>query len=631
MTAGQATSADGPSGLPPVPGADSSSLLWSAARPHRVLVGLSLVLGFAGALLNGIGVTLLVPLFLGFLGQEISLPGGSRFVQHLLGAFAGAAGQTRSAVLFAVVLACLVLKNATGFGSTYAAGRLRREITCDLRERAIRLVLAVDVDFYTRVKVAELIQRINWETLQTASAVLIVLRMVVAGAALAVFLALMLLLSWKLTLVSLLLLAVVISANHWFIRHARRMGGYLSERSSDYAHALLETLSGIRLVQAAGTADEEALRINALSRKREEIELRSFAAYVAVGPVSEVSTLLALCATVALGKLFFAQEVGVLSTLLFTYLVLLFRALPVAKEVSDLRTQLAALASARSRTAAFLSREDKPFLRSGSRTRQRLQREIQFRHVEFTYPGASAPVLRDFDLTIPRGQTVALVGVSGSGKTTVGLLLARLYDPSGGQIALDGLNLRELELRGLRRSIAVVSQETFLFNTTIRHNLAYGRPAATDAAVREAARRAHALEFIDRLPEGMETRIGDRGVLLSGGQRQRLAIARALLGEPDILILDEATSALDSASERLVQAALDEARQGRTTLVIAHRLSTLEGVDQIGVLDQGRIAELGTHEELLRLQGRYAKLWSLQGVAGGATPNGVREELRSPD
>jgi subfamily B ATP-binding cassette protein MsbA len=321
---------------------------------------------------------------------------------------------------------------------------------------------------------------------------------------------------------------------------------------------------------------------------------------------------------VVLGKLFFSHEVGALSTLLLTYLFLLFRALPAVAELSDQRTQLASLASARARTAEFLSRADKPFMKSGSLPRQRLQHAIRFEGVRFAYPATGAEVLNAFDLTIPRGATVALVGASGSGKTTVGLLLSRLYDPGAGRVTLDGVDLREFDLVSLRRSIAVVSQETFLFNDTVRANIAYGHPEATDEQVREAARRAHALEFIDELPQGLSTRVGDRGVLLSGGQRQRLAIARALLADADILVLDEATSALDSVSERLVQEALDSARQGRTTLVSAHRLSTLDDVDQIAALDGGRVVELGTHDELMRLGGRYARLRSLQSTPTAA-------------
>jgi subfamily B ATP-binding cassette protein MsbA len=332
-----------------------------------------------------------------------------------------------------------------------------------------------------------------------------------------------------------------------------------------------------------------------------------------VGPVSEVAAVLALCAAIALGRAVFAEAAVSASTVLLTYLLLVFRALPLVQRLSDERSMLATIRGGASSLPELLSRQDKPFLPDGKRLREPLRREIRFEGVHFAYSGRPE-VLQGIDFAIPRGSTLALVGPSGAGKTTVALLLARLYDPTAGRISLDGVELRELQARSLRRSIAYVSQETFLFNGSIRLNIAYGCTGASDAAIREAARRAQALEFIEALPQGMETRVGDRGILLSGGQRQRLAIARALLLDADILILDEATSALDSVSERLVQAAIDDARRDRTTLVIAHRLSTLDAVDRIAVLDGGRLVELGAPADLLRQRGYYARLRALQSV-----------------
>ncbi|MBD0263247.1 MAG: ATP-binding cassette domain-containing protein, partial [Tolypothrix sp. Co-bin9] len=221
-------------------------------------------------------------------------------------------------------------------------------------------------------------------------------------------------------------------------------------------------------------------------------------------------------------------------------------------------------------------------------------------------------VLKDVDLYLPRGTTLALVGGSGAGKSTLADLLPRFYDPISGNITIDKIDLRDFNLTSLRKAMGIVSQDTFLFNDSVRNNIAYGKPEATEDEVIAAAQRANAYEFISKLPEGFETMIGDRGVMLSGGQRQRLAIARALLQNPEILILDEATSALDTVSERLVQAAIDDLSRDRTTLVIAHRLSTVQKADQIAVLDQGSVVEIGTHQELLSKNGYYSRLYSMQ-------------------
>jgi subfamily B ATP-binding cassette protein MsbA len=232
------------------------------------------------------------------------------------------------------------------------------------------------------------------------------------------------------------------------------------------------------------------------------------------------------------------------------------------------------------------------------------------RYLDFAYVSDN-PVLRDFSLELPAGKVTALVGRSGSGKTTVGSLLYRFYEPQSGSIEIDGVPIRSMRRQDLREHIGLVPQEPVLFNGTIRENILYGRLGASEEEMRDAARAANVEEFVERTTEGYETLIGERGITLSGGQRQRVAIARALLKDPEILILDEATSALDTQSENLVREALDRLMEGRTTLVIAHRLSTIKGADQIAVIQEGRVAEIGTHAELLRTGGHYAELHDL--------------------
>jgi subfamily B ATP-binding cassette protein MsbA len=261
----------------------------------------------------------------------------------------------------------------------------------------------------------------------------------------------------------------------------------------------------------------------------------------------------------------------------------------------------------------FAQLDEAPETDQGTVERERVSGRIEIRKLCFQYPGTAHPVLNDVDVTIEPGQMVAIVGRSGSGKSTLVSLLPRFYHHRDGQILIDGVDVEDYTLKNLRRHIALVTQQVVLFNDTITANIAYGDLAGTpQEAVEHAARSAYAYEFIERLPQGFDTLVGENGVLLSGGQRQRLAIARALLKDAPILILDEATSALDTESERHIQAALDHVMQGRTTLVIAHRLSTIEKADLILVMDQGRIVERGTHAELLAANGHYARLHAVQ-------------------
>jgi len=275
---------------------------------------------------------------------------------------------------------------------------------------------------------------------------------------------------------------------------------------------------------------------------------------------------------VFIGHTIFAHEIESISTVLLTYLLVLFRLIPLISQLNSGRSQFANTSASVEVVNNFLSCDDKPFMLNGSVPYTHLQSGISFNKVSFSYPNHKNLVLQKVDLFLPHGTTLALVGTSGSGKSTLADLLPRFYDPTEGNISIDGTDLREFELKSLRKAMGIVSQDTFLFNASVRENIAYARPQSTEAEIVQAAQGANAYEFIELLPEGLDTQIGDRGVILSGGQRQRISIARALLQNPEILILDEATSSLDTVSERYVQSAIEKLSCDRTTLVIAHRL-----------------------------------------------------------
>lgn len=573
---------------------------------------MAIVLGFSGALFNGVSTTLIVPVLLNIVGQELEMEGAPPILQLILNPFDNIPEAYRLAAMAATVLLAVSLKNLTNYASTLVSSALTRSLTCDLREEGLKLLFDIDLDFYTKHRIGDIIARVGVEVNRTASAVGTVLRLFVTSVTSLVFAGFLILISWQLTIATAAIVALIVWLNQYAVRRAKRFGKQLSQLSRNYSTTIFETLSGIRLVKGIASEDRAYAKLQGMIRDREEAEFQSQLSSAAIGPLNEVASMLALIAIVALGRAFFSEGMATLSAVLLTYLVVLFRFLPLLSNINGARTNLANAMASVTIVQSFLTRHDKPFMPNGSIPYQGLKEEIHFEQVSFGYPGTDDLVLKEVDLHLPRGTTLALVGGSGAGKSTMADLLTRFYDPDAGRITLDGTDMRQFDLKTLRQAMGIVSQETFLFNDTVLNNIAYPCPGALEADIFDAAKRANAYEFIQHLPQGFNTPIGDRGVMLSGGQRQRIAIARALLQNPEILVLDEATSALDTVSERLVQEALDALSRDRTTLVIAHRLSTVQKADQIAVLDRGRVVEVGQHEELLNLNGHYAKLHSMQ-------------------
>ena len=587
-------------------------LLLNLARRHPRLILLNILLGFSGALFNGVSTALIIPVLLSFLGQSVATKGAPPIIQSLLTPFQAVAGGYNLLLMTLVIVILIVLKNLATYCNAIVSGLLKRSTANDLRDQGLKLLLDVDMDYYVKTGIGDVINRLNGEVSRAASAISTLTRTLTVGITVLVFVGLLLSMSWQLTIISTALLAVVALANQSSISRSKFFGKQLSEASKNYSSSVLELLSGMRLVRSTATEQVEYQKIKQQVHNREQAEFKAQVISALIDPVNEVTGILALLCIVMIGRMFLAQQVESFSTILLTYLFVLFRTLPLIGQLNGARSQLANISPSLDIAQDFLRRDNKTFMANGTLSFQSLQQGIRFDQLAFTYPGQTKPVLKQIDLYLPRNSTLALVGASGAGKSTLADLLPRFYDPTSGAILLDGTNLRDFDFRSLRRAMGIVSQDTFLFNASVRENIAYGCPDVTDDQVIDAAKRANAYDFILQLPQGFETQIGDRGVMLSGGQRQRLAIARALVQNPTILILDEATSALDTVSERLVQEAIEHLSRDRTTLVIAHRLSTVKQADQIAVMDQGKVVELGSHDELVARNGYYARLCELQ-------------------
>lgn len=520
--------------------------------------------------------------------------------------------QWQGLVLVSIILGMIGLKNAAVYSTEYLNGLLSRRTTANLQISALRLLLNVDLDFFTKFQIGEITNRFGNEITRAAGALTSSVDLASISITILGFSVLLVSISWQLTIVAVISLTVAALLNQASIRRAKGFGIVLSQKSAQQTSRFLEILRGIRLLKTVGEEQREVDEISDLIRARSQASFQSQMNFALINPINELAGVTSLLIIVLWGRTFFAESIESLSGVILTYLVLLFRLLPCISQLNRARGQLSNYIASIDIVSEFLDTSNKPFMKEGNLDYSGLGHRIRFENVSFSYPGAEEQALSEISLEVKRGETVALVGSSGAGKSTLADLLPRFYDPDEGRITFDGKDLREFSLRSVRRAMGVVSQDTFLFNNSVRYNLMYGSEEKTEADLIDAAKRANAYEFIVNMPEGFDTQVGERGVMLSGGQRQRLAIARALLRNPDILILDEATSALDTVSERLVQQAIEELCHDRTTLVIAHRLSTIRNADKIVVMAKGRIVEVGSHSELIEKASAYASLYDAQ-------------------
>ena len=496
----------------------------------------------------------------------------------------------------------------------------------NLRMALFEQLLHLPSRFFDGSSQGRLVSRITFNVAQLRDTGTDALKSIIQdGGKVAVFLGCMLYLNWTLTLIFIAAVPVVAIVVLYASRRFRGIARRIQKAMGDVTHVASEAIAGYRVVRIFGGEDYERRRFDRASRANRRRNLKMVITKVASTQVVQILVVAAvalLIATLARPDVAHGLSTGDL-------VVFLGLAGMLARPIRKLTEVNARLQKGLAAAEDVFAQLDAPVERDrGALSIDRAEGRVEFRAVNFSYRGDQAPALSDINLTAAPGQTVALVGRSGSGKSTLASLIPRFYEADSGEVLVDGRAVQDYDQASLRRQIALVTQQVNLFNDTVAANIAYGALAGADpAALEDAVRRAHAHDFIAALPRGMNTLVGDDGVLLSGGQRQRIAIARALLKDAPILILDEATSALDSESERHIHAALEEAMRGRTTLVIAHRLSTVENADLIYVMDEGRIVERGDHDSLMALGGLYAQLYDAHADNGG---NGARASVPAP-
>ena len=510
-----------------------------------------------------------------------------------------------------LIIGIFVARGLFGFMASYATNWVGRQVIFQIRSQMFTRLVHLPSRFFDAHSSGILISKLIYDVEQVMNAATKAFTSVVKDSLSLVFLlGWMLYLNWKLTLLFMLLAPVIALTVRMISQRFRKSSRLIQQSMGEITHVVQEAIEGQRVVKIFCAQDVESRAFDQVNARNLKQAMKKATAAAINVPVVEL--LAAIGVAIAIYFAMQQSSAGHLTAGEFTsYITAMGLMMPAIKRLSMVNEVIqTGMAAAQS---VFGLIDETPEADVGTQEIPRATGRIEYRQVGFRYPVSNAPVLDDVSFRIEPGEILALVGASGSGKTTAANLLPRFYMADAGEILLDGMNINTLKLNNLRSHIALVSQETMLFDDSIRNNIAYGKEGPIDdARIVEAARAAHVLDFAQQQPDGLDTLVGERGVRLSGGQRQRIAIARALYKNAPILILDEATSALDTESERLVQEAMRELMRNRTTLVIAHRLSTIENANRILVLTQGRVVETGTHAELLARNGTYARLYRLQ-------------------
>jgi subfamily B ATP-binding cassette protein MsbA len=515
-----------------------------------------------------------------------------------------------------MVMGIFLLRGVASFVSNYFITSASRNVIMTLRQDLFKHLQRLPANYYDHTTTGQVLSVILYAVDQVANASADVLTSAVQAIFLLIGLIIVMLsISWKLTLLYFVIVPVVAVVMRIASVRIRRLSLGIQDSVADISHVAEENIEGYKVVRAFEGQQNEIAKFTKATRINRQREMK----VVAARTISAAGVQCVMA--VALSLTLYVAALDISSTVLSPggFVVMIGAMLMMLKPMKDLafvqNKLYRGLAGAQN---VFEMMDEKPEPDNGTFRLTRAKGHLEFSQLNFTYSDGKK-VLHDINFTVQPGKTVALVGRSGSGKSTLVSLLPRFYDNYSGKILLDGHSLQDYELSDLRRQFALVSQHVTLFHDTIANNIAYGRLGhVTEEEIIAAAKAAHAMEFIEKLPGGLQSLVGENGVLLSGGQRQRIAIARAILKDAPILILDEATSALDTESERYIQVALTELMKTRTTVVIAHRLSTVEHADQIIVMDEGRIIEMGTHLDLLALNGHHARMYRMQGATADA-------------
>jgi len=513
-----------------------------------------------------------------------------------------------------IILVVFFVKNVAGYMQSFFLAFVEQGIVKDMRNDAYVHLHKLPMSFFKNERVGNLISRItNDVNILQLSISATFLNLVREPLTIIVLLGMVISISWRLTLLAFVILPFTMGIIGWIGLIIRRQSSIIQSKMADITSILQETISGVKIVKAFGNEEYENKKFMAETKKFFRMMLKVSRLKNASSPITEFLSIIVGAVIIYYGGRLVLIEHNLKAAEFLGFLFAVFQLMPPIKELSGVVNRIQESAAAGDRVFEIIDTDPVIYDAPNPATPKEFKNTIRFKDVSFHYDDSPELVLDKIDFEVKRGEIIALVGPSGGGKTTLVDLIPRFHDPSSGAILLDGTDIRDIKIENLRALMGIVTQETFLFNETIKNNIAYGIKNCPDEKIFEAAKTANAHNFICEMPEGYETVIGERGVKISGGQRQRISIARALLKNPPIMIFDEATSALDNESELLVQEAIDRMMENRTTFVIAHRLSTIRNANRIIVIEGGKIVQAGSHDALIKdTQGLYKKFYEMQ-------------------
>lgn len=573
--------------------------------PHILLV--LVILGILSSLSETIGLSLFIPLLQSLDKTNVSVESNNQFAQLISHLFVKVPAAHQTLVISLCIIAAIFLRIALSYVYRMLCVWLGLHVKEKLQRQLYQQLMHVNQSYWDTHQCGELLNIITGAVEETNVATKSLVWLIIHLCTIGIFGGLLLLISWQLTIIVALALIVVTAFIQYLTRKARNIGNRHLKYQSYLGHLLMEGLTGSKTIRAFG---QEKTEIQIFEQALHKVFQSSLAMEREAAILDTLSEGLAVAILVI--TLLIALKAQLSTPVVLTFILMFYRLQPQVKLLDFHRLNILMRISSVEKVVAVLDETSKFITPSGTVPFSKLAKSVSFESVTFYYPGQELPALSDISLCIPKGKMTALVGLSGAGKTTLINLLCRFYEVSEGNIYVDNYSLSSLSLQDWRRKVALVSQDIHIFSSTIRHNIAYGRPNATEAEIITAAKHANAHDFICNLPQGYKTLVGDQGVRLSGGQKQRISIARAILCNPEILVLDEATNALDSLSEHLIQTALDRLSYNRTVIAIAHRLSTIEHASQIVVMDQGKIIDQGSFTQLMNQSKIFSQLYQMQ-------------------